>query len=296
MRQSPRRKKREKFTRIDMGSYMLTKKGVSRFDWADPYRLAVAATWPQFLCALFGLYLLVNALFALAYMVVPGSVANARRYVFSDDFFFSLETLATVGYGELYPGSFYGHCVAALEITTGLAFTAILTGLVFARFSRPRPKFVFADHPVITQHNDVTTLMLRVGNGRAGTLADASARISVLIAETSREGTLFRRTHELTLARQTLPVFPLSWTLMHHVDEHSPLKGLDPASFAAADVRIFVSFQARDPELATMVHDVKVYAPADVLFGMRYIDIITNDGLGHPTADISRVSDVEADT
>ncbi len=277
-----------------MGSYTLTKKGVSRYDWADPYSLAVALSWPAFLCGIVGIYLAVNAFFALAYMVLPGAVANARP-VFSDHFFFSLETLATVGYGEMYPGSFFGHCVAALEITTGVAFTAILTGLIFVRFSRPRAKFVFAEHPVITTHNGVSTLMLRVGNGRAKALGQAAARVSVLVGETSREGTMFRRTHELKLSRSSLPVFPLTWTLMHHIDEQSPLHEMPPAAFNAADVRIFVSFEARDPDLATMVHDLKTYSPADVLFGMRYVDIIINDAEGNPTADLTRVSDVEPD-
>jgi inward rectifier potassium channel len=106
---------------------------------------------------------------------------------------------------------------------------------------------------------------------------------------------MFRRTHELKLARSSLPVFPLTWTLMHHIDEHSPLHDMAASAFNAADVRIFVSFEARDPDLATMVHDLKTYAPADVLFGMRYVDIIINDAAGNPTADLTKVSDVEAD-
>jgi len=290
-----RHKPRVKSALISMGSYSLTKRGVSRYDWADPYRLAVGLSWPGYLLCMFGLYLLVTALFALAYVVVPGCVANARPLVFSDHFFFSLETLATVGYGEMFPASFYGHCVASLEITTGLAFTAILTGLTFVRFSRPRAKFVFADHPIITAHNGKSTLMLRVGNGRATVLAEAAARISVLVTETSQEGTVFRRTYELKLTRHSLPVFPLSWTLMHEIDALSPLHGVDQVSYLQNDVRLFVSFEARDPDLASVVHDLRVYQPADVLFGMRYVDIILTDEAGRPTADLTRVSDVEPD-
>jgi inward rectifier potassium channel len=285
-------KPREQFTRITFGSYSLTKKGVPRYDWADPYRLAVSLSWPKFLSAILGVYLLMNALFGLAYFAVPGCIANARPHVFSDAFFFSFETLATVGYGEFYPATLYGHCVAACEITLGVAFTAILTGLVFVRFARPRAKFVFAAHPVITQHNSEPTLMVRVGNGRAVSLASAAARISVLIAETTMEGSFFRRTHELKLARNTLPVFPLSWTLMHTIDEHSPLHGMDAKKFIESNVRIFVSFEARDPDLASTVHDMRVYEPADVLFGMRYVDIITNDALGQPIADLTLIDEV----
>ena len=215
--------------------------------------------------------------------------------MFLDHFFFSLETLATVGYGEMYPATSYGHGVAMIEILTGVSFTAILTGLTFVRFSKPRPKFVFADHPVVARHNGISTLMMRVGNGQATVLADAHCKISVLVSETSKEGSSFRRTHELRLARSSIPVFPLSWTIMHHIDEGSPLHGLDAARFAAADVRIFVSFEARDPALALVVHDLRSYTPLDVMFGMRYTDIIINDEYGRPCADISRISELEPD-
>jgi inward rectifier potassium channel len=285
-------KPREQFTQIMLGSFSLTKKGVPRYDWADPYRLAVSLSWPKFLCGIFSVYLLMNALFGLAYFAVPGCIANARPHVFSDAFFFSFETLATVGYGEFYPATLYGHCVAACEITVGVAFTAILTGLVFVRFARPRAKFVFAAHPVITLHNGVPTFMVRVGNGRAVSMASAAARLTVLIAETSVEGSVFRRTHELKLARNTLPVFPLSWTLMHTIDEHSPLHGMDAAQFIASSVRTFLSFEARDPDLASMVHDMRVYGPEDILFGMRYVDIITIDAQGQTFADLTRIDDV----
>jgi inward rectifier potassium channel len=290
-----RRRPREKSARIDMGSYSLTKKGVSNYDLADPYRLAIALSWPRFLLALLGVYLSVNLLFAAAYAVVPGAIANARPHVVSDYFFFSLETLATVGYGEMYPATLYGHIMSSMEITTGLAFTAILTGLIFVRFSKPHAKFVFPDHPVVTSHNGIPTLMLRVGNGQAAALGEATARLTVLKADYSQEGTMFRHTHELTLVRRNLPIFPFSWTLMHHIDENSPLYGLDAKTFTERDIRLFVSFEARDPALAVTVHDLRVYRPTDVLFGMRYLDIITTDEFNQPTADLTRISDIEPD-
>ncbi len=162
-----KRNPREKAARVRLGSLEFKKKGVSRFDMRDPYHLAVALTWPQFFATLLAIYLLVNVAFATLFWLVPGSVANARPYSFPDAFFFSIETLATVGYGEMYPATPYGRVVAATEIVCGLGFTAILTGLTFVRFSRPRAKFVFASHPVVAMHNGKPTLMLRVANGRA---------------------------------------------------------------------------------------------------------------------------------
>jgi inward rectifier potassium channel len=139
-------------------------------------------------------------------------VGNARPNSFSDVFFFSIETVATVGYGEMYPATLYGHVVAAIEIICGLAFTAILTGLTFVRFSRPRAKLVFAANPVVAMHNSKPTLMVRIGNGRPAILADAAAKLNVLLSETTTEGKRFRRAQELRLERTHIPVFPFYWS------------------------------------------------------------------------------------
>ncbi len=285
----------EKHALVSVGNYALTKKGVSRFDWADPYRIAVDLTWPGFLAGLVGIYVAVISLFAVLYFLVPGSVANARPHVFTDCFFFSLETLATVGYGYMYPATLFGHCVAAAEILTGLAFTALLTGLIFVRFSKPRAKFLFADHPVVTTHNGVPTLMLRIGNGRATVLAEARVKVSVLVSETSKEGATFRRTHELALVRSSLPVFPLTWTVMHEIKQDSPLAGLDAETYLAADVRLFVSLEARDPTLALVVHDLRSYSPDKVTFAARYVDIVSVDTDGNTCADMTKLSELVTD-
>ena len=281
--------------RVRLGSYEFRKKGISRFDLRDPYHLAVALTWPQFLAALLTLYLSVNFVFAALYWAVPGSVANARPHSFADNLFFSIETLATVGYGEMYPATLYGRVVAATEIVCGLAFTAILTGLTFVRFSRPRAKLIFAANPVVAMHNGKPTLMVRIGNGRAAVLADAAAKLNVLLSETTAEGKPFRRAQELRLERAHIPVFPFFWTLMHVLDERSPLHGYDAARVIEADARVFVTLEARDPTLATMVHDIRSYAPEDIRFGMRYADVVTTAKDGTPVADLTRIGALEPD-
>src|SRR5215468_7720907 len=279
--------------RLRLGSFEFRKKGVSRFDLRDPYHLAVALTWPQFLAVLFALYLSVNIVFATLFWLAPGSVANARSNSFSDVFFFSIETLSTVGYGEMYPVASYGRAVAGIEIVCGLAFTAILTGLTFVRFSRPRAKLVFAAHPVVAMHNGKPTLMVRVGNGRPGVLADAAAKLNLLLSETTAEGKLFRRAQELRLERAHIPLFPLSWTLMHVLDERGPLHGYDTARAIETDARVFVTLEARDPTLATSVHEIRTYVPEDIRFGMRYRDAVTIAEDGTPIADLRRIGALE---
>ena len=208
--------------------------GASRFDLRDPYHLAVALTWPQFLAALPAFYLSVNVVFATLYWLVPGSVAHARPGSFADALFFSIETLATVGYGEMYPAAPYGRAVAGIEIACGLAFTAILTGLTFVRFSRPRAKMIFAANPVVAIHHGKPTLMVRIGNARTAVLADATAKLNVLLMERNAEGTVFHRVQELRLQRAHIPIFPLFWTLMHVLDEQSALRDYNAARAAIA--------------------------------------------------------------
>jgi inward rectifier potassium channel len=285
----------EKSASTRVGEYAFIKKGISRFDLRDPYHVAVTLSWPQFLAALLGLYLCVNVVFATLYSIVPGSITYARPGSLIDAFFFSFETLATVGYGEMYPHGLYGHIVSSAEIVCGLAFTAILTGLTFVRFSRPRAKFVFPDNLVVTNQNGTPTLMLRVGNGRAGVLGDAHAKLNVLLGETTTEGGRFRRAHELKLQRAHIPVFPLTWTIMHTMDEKSPLHGFDAERFLAADARIFFALDARDPSLATTVHDLRAYGPQMVKFGMRYADAVTTSPDGTPIADMNLISALEPD-
>ncbi|MHB8886265.1 MAG: ion channel [Methylovirgula sp.] len=275
---------------VHSGAFELTLRGARKYDWRDPYHMALALSWPGFICLFLGLDLAINIVFASAYLAQPGCIAHARPGSLSDSFFFSLETLATVGYGVMAPATLYGHIVASTEIICGMAFMAIMTGLVFVRFSRPRARFLYAAHPVIGRFNGQPTLMIRIGNGRAHRLTDATARLSALVNEWSQEGQFFRRIIDLQLVRPSFPLFSLTWTLMHKIDETSPLYGCDPAKLQEKIVRIFLSVEARDPALAARVYDIKDYAQSDILFGHRYVDAVAIDKAGRTTADLRRLS------
>ena len=286
---------RERSAQFRLGRYEFKKIGISRFDLRDPYHLAVTLTWPAYLWALLALYVSANLMFAVLFWIVPGSIANARPQSFADAFFFSIETIGTVGYGDMHPATLYGHLIASIEIVCGLAFTAILTGLTFVRFSRPRAKLIFAANPVIVMHNSRPTLMLLVGNGRPGVLTDATAKLNVSLTETAADGTLLRRAQELRVQRAHIPLFPLSWTLMHVLDEKSPLYGYDADRVLQAEVRIFVTLEARDPMLATSVHDIRIYTPEDIRFGVRYRDPIVFGDDGLPVLNLTTIGTLEPD-
>jgi len=285
----------EKVARVRLGSFELKKKGVSRFDLRDPYHLAVALTWPQFLALLLVFYLSVNVVFATLFWLAPGSVGHARPGSFADAFFFSIETVATAGYGEMYPATLYGHLITSVEIVCGLAFTAILTGLTFVRFSRPRAKLIFAANPVIAMHGGKPTLMVRIGNGRAAVLADAVAQLNVVLAEIGADGEVLHRAQELRLERAHLPIFPLFWTVMHVLDERSPLHGYDATRAVEADAQLFVTVEAHDPTLATTVRDLHNYSSKEMRFGMRYSGAMTTAPDGAPLLDLTRIGTLEPD-
>lgn len=280
---------------IKMGAFDVHKAGLARFDWRDPYHLALTLSWRRFFAVMLALELLINSVFACLYLLQPGSVAHARPGAFEDAFFFSLETLATVGYGVMAPATLYGHMVSAIEIVTGVAFTAVLTGLVFGRFSRPKAKILFADQAVICLDDGIPTLMVRIGNGRPTLLSDAEASITALVIETTAEGMPLRRPRDLALRLSRFPLFALTWTLMHRLDESSPLFGASAEMFAASQLRLFVSVRAWDVTLAAQVRDLHAYPHEAIRFRMRYQDAVSWDETGHTLADLGKLSLIEPD-
>ena len=278
-----------------VGRQEFIKTGLSRFDPRDPYYFAISLNWRRFGLLFLAAELAINVLFASLYTMQPGAIANepASGARFVNAFYFSLETLATVGYGEMYPGTAYGHIVSSLEIVTGTVFTAIVTGLLFIRFSKPRAKVLYATHPVVTTNNGERTLMLRIGNARASLLHNATATIHSLVRSVSQEGQRQANVVELPLVRPRMPAFAVLWTLMHVIDEASPLHDLTPDEME--DVRLFVAVSAWDPAIGQQVSDVHTIAGADIRVGMRYATAIRSIDASRVVADYGLLSLLEPD-
>jgi inward rectifier potassium channel len=287
---------RRKGRLLRIGDYAIEKTGVARFDWRDPYYYAVALSWPRFLLSLVALFAAINLVFGLLYLMHPGSLANAHPGSLSDAFFFSLETATTVGYGDMYPVSHYGRLVAGCEMMVGVAFTALTTGLLFVRFSRPKAQILYAKNAVVAVHNGQPTLMIRTANGRLSMISGVSAHLGMIRTNRRADGQILRQIYELPLIRSRLPLFTLAWTLMHPIDASSPLHGYDAARLVEDDVHLWVSVEGYDGTLATMITDLQAYGPADILYGMRYTGAISADAEGHPTADLRELSQIEPDT
>jgi inward rectifier potassium channel len=280
---------------MKFGDAEVIKTGAVWFDIRDPYSIAVSVTWRSFFLLLLLIELLINTVFAILYALNPGCLTNANPGSFVEAFFFSIETLATVGYGTVAPANLYGHIVSAIEILCGLIFTAIITGLIFVRFSKPKPNILFADHAVISRHNGIPTLMIRVANGRRSAMAGAAAELAVFKPTISTEGRGFRQVHELKLIRDTMPLFMLTWTVMHVIDGDSPLYGIDLDTLSATDLLIALTIQARDHTAGEDVFDLRFYNAERILVGMAYQDAISFDEQGRPNADLSKISHFERD-
>lgn len=293
----PNRKPRRPPKPIAVGraEFGLWRLGVARFDLRDPYHLAVSLSWPRFILLMIGVWLTLNLIFAALYVLSPGDVANTTPGSFSDVFFFSVETLATVGYGVMAPATLYGHILSAAEIVTGTAFTAIVTGLLFVRFSRPKAKILYAENAVITTRNGSPALMLRIANGRQSLMTGANVRLFALLAENTKEGGFFRRIHDLHVMQSHLPVFLMPWTVVHLINESSPLFGHTAETLSAATARIFVTIEARDQALSALVQDTKDYPIDHIRFGLHFADAVTVDESGNAIADLSRISVLEQD-
>ena len=266
--------------------------GMPPLGWRDLYHHALTVSWPVFFLSLAVMFLVINGLFASLYMLGTAPIANLAPGGFSGAFFFSVETLATVGYGDMHPQTVYAHLVATFEIFIGMSGIALATGLVFARFSRPRAKFLFARSAIIRPLNGRMTLMVRVANARQNVIAEARAKLRLMRVEGTREGYTLRKIHDLALVRSEHPVFLLGWNLMHVIDETSPLSGDTAESLAACDAQLLITIEGSDETTSQVMQARYTWAHDDIHWSHRYVDLIhEEDGVAH--IDYTRFHDIE---
>jgi inward rectifier potassium channel len=274
-----------------LGERKYTKIGIRRRGWRDAYHLILALSWPEFFLLIVLIYLAANVLFAAVYGLQPGAVANTG-HGFLDRLFFSIETLSTVGYGYMYPVTVFAHVIASIEIFVGLLSVALVTGLVFARFSRPRARILFSNVAVVGGFNGVSTLMIRAANERHNLILEADVTMTLVQEETTAEGERFRRQHDLQLARHHSAAFALSWTIMHPITDRSPLHGLTRDQLEKAQAVIMVSITGLDDILEQTVHARAEYTAEQLLFNRRFVDIIIPAD-GQTILDLTRFHDTE---
>src|ERR1700693_2167236 len=277
--------------KVQVGHREFIKLNATKYDWRDLYHLILTLTWPQFAGLILGLYLCINFLFACLYLLAESCSAELQPGSFSDHFFFSVETLATVGYGHAYPATLYGHCVATVEIMVGLFGLAVMTGLIFVRFSRPTARIKFSEVAVVAPFNGFPTLMIRVANLRHRAMVEADFRLLFMRNELTKEGEDVRPFYPLRLQYDHLITFPAALTLRHVIDESSPLFGLTQQDLKLADSRMLASVVCVDPVIQAPVQSLTEYVHEQITWNRRFVEIYTEDSIGRYTVDYSKFHD-----
>jgi inward rectifier potassium channel len=242
--------------------------------WQDFYHLCLTASWPKFFASAALGFIALNVIFALLYMFESGGIANLAPQNFLGYFFFSVETLATVGYGDMHPQSLYSHSVATIEVFVGVVNVAVLTGLIFARFSKPTSRILFSNKLVISGFNGQPTLMLRAANARQNQIANATAKMHVLVQEVTLEGKKIRRIYDLELMRSDQPMFFLTWTIMHAITPSSPLYGLSAEDMAAKELIFLIRIVGFDESIAQDIQMRQSYAHEQIVWGHQFVDLV----------------------
>jgi inward rectifier potassium channel len=259
---------------VRFGKREIITEGLRLNFWADISHRCMTASWPAFIGGAALVFAAFNAVFALFYWIGDQPVSNVPGGAYIDYLYFSIETLSTAGYGDMHPQTHYGHFVATVELFTGIFSMSLMTGLIFARFARPHARLLFADNPVISNHEGKPTLMVRLANERHNVIGNAAAKLWLLCDAVSEEGQSLRRFCELPLTRSEHPALALSWTLYHVLDEASPLYGLGPDDFRAINVSLVVVVTGYDVIAAQTIHARRSYDHTDIRFGKRYVDIL----------------------
>lgn len=289
------RRRPEKPRLLNFGGREVESVGLRTDFWADFSHRCLTASWPMFIAGSVAAFLVLNFFFASVLMLADKPVANAPGD-FLHYFYFSIETLATVGYGDMHPQSHFGHVVASIEMFVGLFATAVMTGLIFYRFSRPRARFLFAEKAVVARHDGRRNLMFRLANERLNPIINPSAKAWLATTVVTSEGETFRRFHELPLVRAQSPLFQLSWTIMHEVDAKSPLSALDAEGLAALQGAILVSVEGHDETSAQTVRARKTYQAADVMFDARFVDVLESTDSDRVRVNYTKFHDTESET
>lgn len=262
------------------GTFSIRRVGLRRIWHRDLYHYLRTISWPQLLLLLVGVWIVSNVLFALLYLAGGPCIANAEEGSFTDAFFFSVQTMSTIGYGGLSPVTTWANAVVAVEAFYGLLVTATATGLFFAKFATPTARVMFAKVAIIADSNGKRMLFFRMANERASHIVDATIRVTLARDERDERGSIARRLYDLPVVRDRSPFFALTWTAMHVIDEKSPLHGKTAEELDEANATVLVTLTGVEDTLVQQVHSRYAYTSRSIVFDRRYVDVLLVDDDG----------------
>src|SRR5215475_4824066 len=283
------------------GSFNVVRSGLGLLETLAPYQQMLGVSWTGFFGIVLALYLVINIAFALAYLALgPNALIGTRPEMFggafSHAFFFSIQTFATIGYGQIGPNGFLANTLVTFEALVGLMSQALATGLLFARFSRPTASILFSSRAIIAPYSGGQSLQFRIANRRKNEIIQLEAQVLFSAMESDGRGGLVRRYNLLPLERNKVTFFPLSWTIVHPIDESSPLAGKSPEDLENAAAEILVLLSVIDETFEQTVHARSSYRADEIVWNARFQSIFS---VADPafasgvSVDISRVHDIE---
>ncbi len=280
------------------GSFNVARRGLGVWSSLSVYHALLRMSWPRFLATLAGAYLAANAGFALVYLACgPGALAGGDLGMggsFLRAFFFSVQTMATIGYGQIVPMGIAANLVVVAEALVGVLGFALATGLLFARVSRPTARIIFSRRAVIAPYRGGRAFMLRIANARRSEIVELDAKVVLSLFE-QVDGRRARRFHNLALERQRVAFFPLAWTIVHPIDAGSPLRGRSEAELLAAEAEFLVLLTGMEETFSQTVHARSSYRATEVVWGARFSDLFNRDAAdGDLTIDVTRLHAYEA--
>ena len=299
MKDKRSKKKRDKFpreftpgsiARRPPGKRIAVVKGQDRSRWTDVYHAVLNAPWWLFFLGLAAVFATINVVFAFLYLSDPNALSHARRGNFWDAFLFSVQTIGSVNYTAFVPQTIFANVIVIIEAFFGILTIALFTGVIFARFSRPYARVVFSNVAIIAPFDGIPTLMFRAANQRGNQILDASITLSVARQQTTKEGITMRRFEELKPVRDRTSLFALSWTVMHRIDEMSPLFGLTPDTCRDNQLEIIALLNGMDETLADRIYARHSYTPDEILWDRRFVDVISIAN-GRRVVDLTRFHD-----
>jgi inward rectifier potassium channel len=259
----------------------------------DFYHFVMNARWSLVLVCIAIAYILTNIFFACLYLLGGDCIHSAEPGSFADSFFFSVQTMATIGYGAMAPKTMYAHLLVTVEAIMGLFGTALATGVVFAKFARPTARVTWSDVALLTKRNGVPHLVLRVANARENQIVEASIRMSALKFEVTTEGERMRRYYDMPLVRSQNPIFAMTWTVMHPIDEKSPLYQMSFADMLQGRIEVLVILTGLDSTFGQTIHARFAYSMEDFKENAKFKDIVIELPDGTRQVNLDRISDWE---
>jgi inward rectifier potassium channel len=276
------------------GSFNVRRQGL-RWRDANPYLMLIDTTWTRFLLVVLAGFLTINVIFACLYLL------NGIEYLrglesdmgpFANAFFFSVHTLTTVGYGNVYPEGTWANVISSVEAATGLMAFAIATGLLYGRFSRPSARIVYSKNALMAPYQDGTSLQFRVTNARTNVLMNMEARVLLMTVE-STNGELKRNFIDLPLERRNVYFFPLTWTIVHPIDSASPFFGKTAEDLAKQSAEMMILIQGFDDTFSQVVHSRYSYRHDEVVWGARFIPAFKVSPKGDMVVEVDRINEMK---